>query len=125
MLILIRLVFLAIALYMFVSLFLENFDNPKNAIPYKIYIFLFVFLLNFLFQFFTHITNLKKVPINEFIESSINDALIAVIAYDIYNNLTYLNFYKAYNTQQKNLMLVLLIIGFITVIKVVELLISC
>ena len=122
--ILVRLVFLAIALYMFISLFLDNFDKEQNAIPYKIYMFLFIFLFNFLFQFFSHITSVKKVGINDYIESSINYALVAVIAFDIYSDLTHLGFYNGYDTQQKNLMLVLLIIGFMAAIKIIELLIS-
>ncbi len=123
MMILIRLALLAIALYMYVSFFLVNADKDENAILYKIYMFLFIFLFNFLFQFFSHINSATKCSINDFIENSINHALIAVIAFDVYNDLTHVGFYKEYDTQQKNLMLVLLIVGFMSAIKIIELLI--
>ncbi len=124
MFVLARLLFMAITLYMFVSLFLENFDDRHNAIAYKIYLFLFVFIMHFLFQVFTNLVNSSKIAINEIIETSINNALLAVIAFDIYNDLVYNNFFKTYNNQQKILVLILLIIGFMTAIKILQLLIS-
>jgi hypothetical protein len=124
MFVLARLLFMAITLYMFVSLFLENFDDRHNAIAYKIYLFLFVFIMNFLFQVFTNLVNSNKIAINEIVEVSINNALLAVIAFDIYNDLVYNNFLRTYTHQQKILVLILLIIGFMTAIKILQLLIS-
>jgi hypothetical protein len=124
MLIIARLLILAITLYMFVSLFLDNFDDRHNAIAYKIYLFLFVFIMQFMFQIFTNIINSNKIVIDEIIETSINNALLAVIAFDVYNDLVYNNYFKTYNHQQKILILILLIIGFMTVIKFLQLLIS-
>lgn len=124
MLVLARFVFLAIVLYMFISLFMDNFDDRHNAISYKIYLFLFVFIINFMFQVVGNLIGSKKLIINEFIETSINNALLAVIAFDVYNDLVYNKFFKSYNNQQKILVLVLLIVGFMTTIKILELLIS-
>jgi hypothetical protein len=119
-----KLLILAITLYMFVSLFLDNFDDRHNSIAYKIYLFLFVFIIQFLFEIFTNLINSKKIAMDEIIETSINNALLAVIAFDIYNDLVYNNYFSAYNHQQKILILILLIIGFMTAIKFLQLLIS-
>lgn len=124
MIVLARLLFMAITLYMFISIFLENFDDRHNAIAYKIYMFLFVFIIHFMFQIFTNLINANKISINVLIETSINNAILAVIAFDVYNDLIYNGFFKTFNTQQKILMLVLLIIGFMTVVKILQLLIS-
>ena len=124
MLILARLFFMAIALYMFISLFLENFDDRQYAIPYKIYLFLFIFLIQFLFQILSNLLYSSKISIYESVESAINSALISVIAFDIYNDLVYDKFFRTFNNQQKTLTLVLLIIGFMTSIKLLQLLIN-
>jgi hypothetical protein len=124
MLVIARLLIIAITLYMFVSLFLDNFDDRHNAIAYKIYLFLFVFIMHFLFQIFSNLINSNKIAMDETIETSINNALLAVIAFDVYNDLVYNNYFKTYNHQQKILILILLIIGFMTVIKFLQLLIS-
>lgn len=124
MLVLARLLILAITLYMFVSLFLDNFDDRHNAIAYKIYLFLFVFIMQFLFQIFSSLINSSKIYMDEIIETSINNALLTIIAFDIYNDLVYNNYFKTYNHQQKILILILLIIGFMTAIKFLQLLIN-
>ncbi len=126
MLVIARLLFIGITLYMFISLFLDNFEDRKNAIPYKIYLFLFIFMMQFIFQIFSNIINSNKLAINELIEISINNALLAVIAFDVYNDLNYNGFFKSYqsNSQQKILILILLIIGFMSAIKILQLLIS-
>ena len=124
MFVLARLFFVAISIYIFISLFLNNFDDRKNAIAYKIYIFLFIFMINFLFQFFVLIVNNKKIHLNTLIETSINNSLLAVIAFDVYNDLSYSGIFNLYNDVQKKLILVLLIVGFMTVVKILQLLIS-
>ena len=124
MFLIVKLAFMTILLYMFVNLFLINFDDKKNAISYKLYLFLFIFLINFLFQIFANLINNKKITINELFTISINNALISVIAFDVYNDLSYNNFFINLNDHQKILVLILLIIGFIGSIKIVELLIN-
>ena len=61
---------------------------------------------------------------NELIETSINNSLLAVIAFGLYCDLSYNGFYRGYDHNQKTLVLILLIIGFIATIKILELLIS-
>lgn len=124
MLVIARLLFIAITLYMFVSLFLNNFNDRNNAIIYKIYLFLFIFIMNFLFQIFSNLIQTRKIVINEIIETSINNALLAIIAFDVYGDLAYNNFFSKYTDQQRILVLILLIIGFMTGIKILQLLIS-
>lgn len=124
MIVLAKLVFMAIALFMFVNLFLSDFEEKKNAISYKIYLFLFVFILNFMFQIFANLINNKKISMVELIESSINNSLLAVIAFSVYGDLCNDGFFRDYNQSQKTMILILLIIGFITTIKILELLIS-
>ena len=65
-----------------------------------------------------------QLDINIAIEQSVRDALIAVIAYDIYNDLVYNNFYSNYDPHQKIIILTILIICFLTTIKLFELLIT-
>ena len=124
MIILLKLLVLAIILYFFINIFLDNFDDRHNGIAYKIYLFLFVFIIQFIFHILSNLTSSTKILINEIIETSINNSLLAVIAFDIYNDLEYINYFKTYNKQQKILMLILLIIGFMTIIKFIQLLIS-
>lgn len=124
MLVLARLVFIAVFLFMFINLFLTDFEDKKNAISYKIYLFLFVFVLNFMFQIFANLINKIKISMDELIEMSINNALLAVVAFSVYDDLSYNGFFNQYNHYQKSLILILLIIGFITTIKILELLIT-
>jgi hypothetical protein len=124
MLVLARLVFIAVSLFMFINLFLTDFDDKKNSISYKIYLFLFVFVLNFMFQIFANLINHIKISMDELIEMSINNALLSVVAYGIYDDLSYNGFFNQNTHYQKSLILILLIIGFITTIKILELLIS-
>jgi len=124
MLVLARLVFIAVSLFMFINLFLSDFEDKKNAISYKIYLFLFIFVLNFMFQIFSDLINKVKISIDEIIEMSINNALLSVVAFSVYDDLSYNGFFNQYNHYQKSLILILLIIGFITTIKILELLIT-
>ncbi len=124
MLIIARLLITGIILYMFVSLFLVNFDDRHNAIIYKIYLFLFMFIIQFLFQIFSGLVLTHKINVSEIIETSINNALLSIIAYDVYGDLAYNNFFSTYTHQQKILVLILLIVGFMTGIKILQLLIS-
>lgn len=124
MLVIARLLVTGIILYMFISLFLNDFDDKHNAIIYKIYLFLFVFVIQFLSQIFIGLIQTHKIVIGDIIETSINNALLAIIAYDVYGDLTYNNFFSTFTHQQKILILILLIIGFMTGIKILQLLIS-
>jgi hypothetical protein len=124
MIILSKLLFIAVSLFMFINLFLTDLDDKKNRISYKIYLFLFIFILNFMFQIFSNLLSDITISINELIEMSINNALLAVVAFSIYIDLDDNNFFAKETQYQKSLVLILLIIGFITTIKILELLIS-
>jgi hypothetical protein len=124
MIILSKLLFIAVSLFMFINLFLTELDDKKNRISYKIYLFLFIFILNFMFQIFSNLLSDITISINELIEMSINNALLAVVAFSIYIDLVDNNIFPTEFLYQKSLVLILLIIGFITTIKILELLIS-
>lgn len=124
MLILVRLLFTAITLYLFFNIVLDNFDDRYNAITNKIYLFLFVFIINFLFNFSTILININSISINSLVESAINNALLSVISFDIYNDLIYNGYFKNYTFHQKTLVLLLLIISFMACIKILQLVIS-
>jgi hypothetical protein len=57
-------------------------------------------------------------------DTAINNALLAVIAYDIYNDLIYEGFYEKYTPFQRIAVLVLLILAFITTVKLLQLLLT-
>lgn len=124
MILLLRLIFTGIALFFFVSFFLENFDDRRNSIVYKLYLFTFIFLLQIILNVFNNFFNKEKITINSIMETAINNALLAVIAFDIYNDLIYEGFYKGYNKYQKITVLVILILAFITTVKMLQLLLT-
>lgn len=124
MLVLARLIFLAICLFMFINLFLNDYDDRKNSLEYKIYIFLFIFVFNLMFQIFSNLINKIKINMGELIETSTNNALLSVVAFGVYGDLNHNGFFNNYDTNQKTLVLILLIIGFIATIKILELLIG-
>lgn len=124
MIVLVRLLYISIALYMFLNYFLNNYEDKNNIFINKIYLFLFVFMTYFIFQFFIGLFGTNELNISVLIESAINNAILAIIAFDIYNNMTSIGYFYNYTDQQKILMLILLIVGFMTVIKLIQLLIS-
>ena len=124
MILLLRLLFTGIVLFFFVAFFIENFDDRKNSIIYKLYLFTFIFLLQVILNVFNNIFNKEKITVNSIMDTAINNALLAVIAYDVYNDLIYDGFYKGYNTYQKISVLVLLILAFITTVKLLQLLLT-
>ena len=124
MILLLRLIFTGIVLFFFVAFFLENFEDRKNSIIYKLYLFTFIFLLQVILNIFNNIFNKEKITVNSIMETAINNALLAVIAYDVYNDLIYEKFYSGYNKYQKISVLVLLILAFITTVKLLQLLLT-
>ena len=124
MIVIVRLILIAISLYLYINIFLTDIEDRRNSIAYKTYLFLFVFIINFLIQLFGNLIYKSKLSISYIIETSVNNSLLAVIAFDVYNDLVYNGFYKNYNKHQRTLILILLIIGFMTAIKILELLIS-
>jgi len=126
--ILLKLFLIGISLYLYLSIFIEN-DNVLNkdyAIAHKFYLFLFIFILQFLILLITSILSKQNIlkSIEENYAEAINNALLAVIGYDVYGDLIEKKYYSELHPQQKLLMLVLLIIGFMASIKVLECLIT-
>jgi len=124
MILLFRLLITAVILFCYIIFYMENFDDRRNTIIYKLYLFLFVFLLQVTINIFNNIFSGDKISLNNIVDMAINNALISVIAYDVYNDLVYNGFYKNLTSVQKTTILVLLIIGFITAIKLLQMLIS-
>ena len=124
MILLVRIIFTAIVLFFFVGMFLEDFDDKRNSIFYKLYLFLFMFLLQIILNVFNNIFNKQKITLNSIMETAVNNALLSVIAFDVYNDLVFEGFYKGYTSYQKISVLVLLIIAFITTVKLLQLLLT-
>ncbi len=124
--VLIKLFVTAIALYFYLTHFMENITDRQYAIPHKLYLFIFVFIIQFMVNFVSNIIAKKddKISINEVFSTSINNALLSVIAFDAYNDLVYNKYYVGLTAQQQILVLILLIIGFMASIKILELLIT-
>lgn len=121
--ILIKLFLTAIALYFYLTNFMENVNDREYAIPHKIYLFIFVFIIQFLYTFITNVRSKDKITIGEIIEDSVNNALLSVVAFDVYNDLIYLRYYQGLSSRQQILVLVLLIIGFMASVKILQLLV--
>jgi hypothetical protein len=125
MILLLRIIFTAIALFFFTAFFLENFNDRNNAIVYKLYLFTFVFLLQIILNVFNNLFNKDKITLNSIMDTAVNNALLAVIAFDVYGDLTYQNILPSKDNKYHNItILVLLIIAFITTVKLLQLLLT-
>lgn len=124
MTILIRLFITGIALFFYLSIFLPHPEDKSNAIPYKIYMFLFVFIIQFILYFITNRALANKNTINQLVESAINNALLSVIAYDVYRDLDADGIFINMKENQKTISLVLLIVGFMATVKIIQLLVT-
>ena len=125
--ILIKLFLLTIALYVYLNHFMNNFGDRQYALNNKAFLFIYVFIIQFLINFISNIkgiSNDENMSINDVIETSVNSALLAIIAYDIYGDLVYKKYYVGLSHQQQIMVLILLIIGFMATVKVLQLLIS-
>ncbi len=124
--VLIKLFVTAIALYFYLTHFMDNISDRQYAIPHKLYLFIFTFIVQFLVNFVSNVITKKgeKVSMEEVFSSSINNALLAIIAFDVYNDLVYNKYYVGFSVQQQIMVLILLIIGFMASIKILELLIT-
>jgi hypothetical protein len=124
MILLLKLVITAITLFLFITLYLPDFDDRRNSLMYKLYLFLFMFLLQSTIGIFNNFFADKKISFNTVIENAVNNSLITVISYDIYNDMVYNGFYRGTDANQKTAVLVILIMGFITSIKLLEMLLT-
>jgi hypothetical protein len=124
MILLLRMIFTGIALFFFTLFFLENYEDRNNAIIYKLYLFAFVFLLQVILNVFNNLFNGDKITLNHIMETAVSNALLAVIAFDVYGDLTYQKILTVENKHQQIAILVLLMIGFITTVKLLQLLLT-
>ncbi|AYV80098.1 MAG: hypothetical protein Gaeavirus9_8 [Gaeavirus sp.] len=83
-----------------------------------------MFLLQVTLNIFSNIFNREKISVNSIIDTAINNALLSVIAYDVYNDLVFNDFYKTCNKLQKTSILVVLVLSFITAVKLLQLLLT-
>ncbi len=123
-----RLIFIAIFLYIYVITFIDDTkisERNDNNLSDKLYLFLFMFIIQFLSHMFTNLLSGTKIIINSLVDSSINSALLAVIAYDVYYDLRFKDFFSNYSPNQKQITLTLLIVAFVTGIKVINLMMIC
>ena len=103
--------------------FMSNPDDRENIIMNKIYLFLFVFIINFISSFINYLLS-STYSFNDVIVFSVNNALVSIIAYDVYNDLVYNEYFKNYSHHQKSVILILLMIAFMTIIKLIQIIIT-
>ena len=122
MLLLARLLIIGISLFLFLIYVLKNFDTKDNVILNKIYIFAFIFFIQIIINIISNIFSNAKIPLDEIINLSINNALLAVIAFDIFGDIDRSGSYTTFTKEHKAFILVLLIIAFITSIRLIQML---
>ena len=124
MILITRLLITGFTLFLFLYYYID--DNKtvfiNNVLLNKLYIFLFVFIIQFLLTIFHKIYMDPQTTTSELVDISINDALLSVIAFDIYKDSILQGKYDGYSKSLKSLVLVLLIIAFIASIRLLNLL---
>ena len=119
-----NLIYLAIALFIFFTFLVNNYEDKYFAISNKLYLFIYFFILQFIFEIFNAISIGKPFSVSEIMQSCIASSLIVVIAFDVYGDLVYNNFFINYTSSQKEGALILLILAFLVVIKILQCIIS-
>ncbi len=122
MLLLARLLIIGISLFLFLIYVLQNFDTNENIILNKIYIFAFIFFIQIITNLISNLFSSNKIQLDEIINLSINNALLGVIAFDIFGNLEQKGNYNNFSKEHKAIILVFLIIAFITSIRLIQML---
>ena len=124
MILITRLLITGFTLFLFLYYYID--DNKTvfidNVLLNKLYIFLFVFIIQFILTIFHKIYMDPQTTTSEIVDISINDALLSVIAFDIYKDSILQGKYDGYSKSLKCLVLVLLIIAFIASIRLLHLL---
>ena len=122
MLLLARLLIIGISLFLFLIYVLKNFDTNDDVILNKIYIFAFIFFIQIITNLISNLFSSNKIALDEIINLSINNALLGVIAFDVFGNLEQSGHYTTFTKEHKALILVFLIIAFITSIRLIQML---
>jgi hypothetical protein len=71
-----------------------NINNNDNFLIHKVYIFLALFIYQFLLDIIASVRKGFKVQINKVLDRSIHTGLYAVLGYSIYVDLRYMSFTK-------------------------------
>ena len=125
MILLTKLLFTGLILYFVIILFFDRFDtypNSSDSILFKLYLFLFVFMLQFTVSVTSNLYCTEQHSLSYIVDTALSSSLCGVVAYDIHIDLIYQGFYKNYDVYQRALMLVMLIILFITTLKLLQVL---
>ena len=126
MILITRLLITGFTLFIFLYYLIDDdkINFVDSALLNKLYIFLFVFIIQFILNIFHKIYISPSTTTNEVVDISINDGLLCVIAFDVYKDMILQGKYEGYSKSLKCFVLVLLIIAFITSIKLLHLLFS-
>jgi hypothetical protein len=120
---LINLVTIFISLYVYFTFFLTNVDQRENAIMNKMFIFIFIFIINFITSFINYLLT-PDLSFDDVIDLSVSNAIVCIIAFDVYDDLTYNDYFKNYSNHQKSVILIMMMIAFITVIKLIQVILT-
>lgn len=126
MILITRLLITGFTLFVFLYYLIDDdkINFVDSILLNKLYIFLFVFIIQFLLNIFHKIYMDPSTTTSEVVDISINDGLLSVIAFDIYKDMILQGKYKGYSKSLRSLVLVLLIITFIASIHLLHLLFS-
>ena len=81
-----------------------------------------MFFIQIIISFVNSLFTNEVISYPELIDVSITNALLTVIAYDVYEDLIYKEYISKLSNSQKNLVLVFLVIGFLVSIRLVQML---
>ena len=126
MILITRLLITGFTLFVFLYYLIDDdkINFVDSILLNKLYIFLFVFIIQFLLNIFHKIYMDPSTTTSEVVDISINDGLLSVIAFDIYKDMILQGKYNGYSKSLRSLVLVLLIITFIASIHLLHLLFS-
>lgn len=81
-----------------------------------------MFFIQIITNLISNLFSTNKIALDDIINLSINNALLGVIAFDIFGNLDQNGNYTTFSKEHKALILVFLIIAFITSIRLIQML---
>lgn len=126
MILITRLLITGFTLFVFLYYLIDDdkINFVDSVLLNKLYIFLFVFIIQFILNIFHKIYMDPTTTTSEVVDISINDGLLSVIAFDIYKDMILQGKYEGYSKSLRSLVLVILIIAFIASIHLLHLLFS-
>lgn len=117
-------------IYIFTLFFLRLPDvTNSNYFMHKIFIFISVFAFSYVLELIKLIKNECKIDTNIILQKSLNTAIYCALGYSIYVDMLYMNSTSSYfgniaevNLTNRFLVISLIIIVFVTSVRLVELL---